>query len=252
MERSEALAPFLADPQGAAVLVDFDGTLSPIVEDPAAARPLPGVAAALRALAARYARVAVVSGRPCAFLEHHLPAEVDLSGLYGLEWRHDGRRGEHPEAVRWRPVVDDAAARARRDLPDEVDVEHKGLSLTLHVRRHPERTGEAKAWADATAEVAGLEVRPAKRSVELHPPVTVDKGTVVDGVIGQLRTACFVGDDVGDLPAFDALGRLAHRGGHAVCVVVETPEVTPAVLARGDLVVPGPQGALELLQDLLG
>jgi trehalose 6-phosphate phosphatase len=251
MQRSEALAPFLAAPGDAAVLVDFDGTLSPIVEDPATARPLPGVVEALRALAARYARVGVVSGRPLGFLEAHLPAEVELSGLYGLEWRRQGGRGEHAAAVRWRPVVDAAVADARRDLPGGVDVEHKGLSLTLHVRRHPELTGEARAWADEVTAATGLEVRPAKRSVELHPPVTVDKGTVVEDLVGTLGVACFVGDDVGDLPAFDALDRLAERGRRTLRVVVETPEVTPQVLARADLVVPGPDGALELLRDLL-
>jgi trehalose 6-phosphate phosphatase len=251
MDRAEALAPFLADPAGAAVLVDFDGTLSPIVEDPTAARPLPGVVEVLEGLVARYGCVGVVSGRPVAFLGAHLPRTVALSGLYGLEWRRDGETGEHPFATRWRPVVDATVAAARRELPAEVDVEHKGLSLTLHVRRHPELTGVAHAWAEGAAVATDLEVRPAKRSVELHPPVTVDKGTVVEDLVGDLGVACFVGDDVGDLPAFDALDRLADRGRRALRVVVETPEVTPEVLARADLVVPGPPGALALLEDLL-
>ena len=51
-------------PAGAAIITDFDGTLAPIVDDAAAARPLEGVVDALHLLAARYARVAVVSGRP--------------------------------------------------------------------------------------------------------------------------------------------------------------------------------------------
>jgi trehalose 6-phosphate phosphatase len=252
VDRSDALAPFLADPRDAAVLVDFDGTLAAIVDDPATARPLPGVVEALRALAARYALVGVVSGRPLAFLEAHLPEEVALSGLYGIEWRRDGDRGEHPAAAGWRPVVADVVARARAELPGEVEVEAKGTSLTLHVRRHPELTGAAHAWADGAAGAVGLHVRPAKRSVELHPPVAVDKGTVVEGLVGPLGTACFIGDDVGDLPAFDALDRLAARGCRTLRVVVQSPEITPQVLARADVVVPGPDGTLALLRELLG
>ena len=251
MERSDALAPFLHDPADAAILVDFDGTLAPIVEEPAAARPLAGAVEALESLAARYAVVGVVSGRPLAFLEAHLPGSLALSGLYGIEWRRAGARGEHPAAAEWRPVVADAVERARRELPAEVEVEPKGTSLTLHVRRHPELTGAAHAWADATAATLGLAVRPAKRSVELHPPVTVDKGTVVEALVGPLGAACFIGDDLGDLPAFDALDRLEARGCRVLRVVVETSEVVPDVLAKADLVVPGPEGTLELLRDLL-
>ena len=233
------------------MLVDFDGTLSPIVDDPEEARPLPGTPEALRALHAVYGCVAVVSGRPLSFLEQHLPEELDLSALYGLERRVRGEREAHPGVSEWRPVVDRAVEAARRDLPAEVEVEHKGLSLTLHVRRHPEHLDAARTWAAEAEAELGLHLRPAKMSVELHPPVLVDKGTVVDELVGDLRVACYIGDDVGDLPALDALDRLEARGGTVVRAVVTSPEVDPGMLARADLVVPGPLGVLELLQSLL-
>lgn len=251
MERSAALDPLRADPGRAAVLLDFDGTLSPIVDDPAAARPLAGTADLLRALHAVYGCVAVLSGRPLDFLEEHLPPELELSGLYGLEWRRAGAREEHPGAAGWRSVVDDAVGAARRELPSAVEVEHKGLSLTLHVRRHPEEFERALTWAGEAAARFGLHQRPARMSVELHPPVRVDKGTAVDELLGDLTTACYVGDDVGDLPALDALDRLEARGGTAVRAVVSSPELDPAMLARADLVVPGPLGVRELLESLL-
>jgi trehalose 6-phosphate phosphatase len=251
MERSAALDPLRADPTRAAVLVDFDGTLAPIVDEPEDARPLPGTPEALRALHAVYGCVAVVSGRPLSFLEAHLPPELELSGLYGLEARRAGVRVELPGAAEWRPVVDQAVATARQDLPEEVDVEHKGLSLTLHVRRHPEQVDRIRAWAAAAEEQLGLRARPAKMSIELHPPVHVDKGTVVDDLVAGLDAACYIGDDVGDLPAMDALDRLEARGGTAVRAVVSSSEVEPGMLARADLVVPGPLGVRELLESLL-
>jgi trehalose 6-phosphate phosphatase len=244
------LAPLLAAPERSAVLVDFDGTLSPIVTDNAAARPLPGAGDVLLALRDRYAEVAVVSGRPIAYLAAHLPAEVDLSGIYGLEQRRGGALTEHPAAADWRADVDALAAAAHDALPGGVEVEHKGLSLTLHLRRHPELTDDARAWAERAAARAGFEVRTAKRSFELHPPVAVDKGTVVDELTAGCAAACYVGDDEGDLDAFDGLDRLAARGGTAIRVAVLTDEVSPLLLERADLVVDGPEGALDLLRRL--
>jgi trehalose 6-phosphate phosphatase len=136
-------------------------------------------------------------------------------------------------------------------LPEGVEVEHKGLSLTLHLRRHPELTDAAGAWAQEAAADAGFALRTAKRSFELHPPVAVDKGTGVDELTAGCEAACYVGDDVGDLDAFDGLDRLAARGGSAVRVAVRTEEVAAELLDRADLVVDGPAGALALLRSLV-
>ncbi|MGH2816575.1 MAG: trehalose-phosphatase, partial [Actinomycetota bacterium] len=69
-----------------AVSLDFDGTIAPIVEDPAAARPLAGIIELLGPLAERYAAVALVSGRPATYLASHAAAAgVRYLGLYGLE-----------------------------------------------------------------------------------------------------------------------------------------------------------------------
>jgi trehalose 6-phosphate phosphatase len=238
-----------ADPLRTAVLTDFDGTLSRIVDDPAAALPLPGVPEVLSALDRRYGRVAVISGRPVSYLVDRLGSGLWLSGLYGLEAVEDGERIEAPEAAAWRPVIAESVARARELFGDLL--EDKGLSLTLHFRSAPDREGQARAWAAAEHDRTGLVVRPAKSSVELHPPVDTDKGTVVESIAGDHDAVVFLGDDVGDLPAFDALDRLADRGLSTLRVGVHTPEAPPEVLRRADLVVEGPEGALGFLQGLL-
>jgi trehalose 6-phosphate phosphatase len=251
MDAVAVLQALRADPGRTAVLLDFDGTLSPIVDDPESARPLPGVGGVLAALAVRYARVAVVSGRPVAFLVEHLPAEIDLVGLYGLERRTAGELVQDPVAAAWRTTVDAVVEEARRTAGTGIEVEHKGLSLTLHVRRRPDLAPAARRWAEDAAVRTGLQARPAKMSVELHPPVEVDKGTVVEELVGELPTACFLGDDVGDLPAFAALSRLAAAGRATFRVVIDSPEATEEVRGAADLVVDGPVGALELLRGLL-
>lgn len=249
MAGPDVLAPFLAAPARSAVLTDFDGTLAPVVDDPWAAVALPGTADVLRALTARYAVVAVISGRPVSFLLDRLGPGVRLSGLYGLEEvGDDGRVVIAAEAKPWAHVIEGAAARAIVELGSIV--EPKGLSLTLHFRTSPEREDEVRVWAAAESGRSGLLVRVAKASVELHPPVAADKGTVVAVVARDLESACFLGDDVGDLPAFDALDRLAAGGVHAVRVGVRTEEAPPELLERADLVVDGPEGALAVLRHL--
>jgi trehalose 6-phosphate phosphatase len=246
----ELLAPLRADPSSAAVLCDFDGTLAPIVPDPAAARPVDGATDALAALAGRYAVVAVVSGRPVSFLRALLPEAVQLFGLYGLERLVDGELRDHPDATRWRPVLQQAAEAALAELPPAALVEPKGLSLTVHYRTAPEVAEAVQAWAAERAERDGLDVRAAKMSVELHPPVAVDKGTTVRSLASGMAAACFLGDDVGDLAAFAALADLRADGVAAVNVAVRSAEAPPEVLAAADAVVDGPTGALAVLRRL--
>src|SRR5205085_5750603 len=109
---------FAAHARSAGVFADFDGTLAPIVDDPATARPLAGAAEALEALAGSYARVHVISGRPGSFLADHLGGRgLALTGLYGLEVvTPDGVRPV-AGAKRWRSVVEEVASRAEAELP---------------------------------------------------------------------------------------------------------------------------------------
>ncbi|MET0903558.1 MAG: trehalose-phosphatase [Acidimicrobiales bacterium] len=239
------------DPSTAGVFLDFDGTLSPIVPVAADARPLPDVGVVLSHLVAVLGRVAIVSGRPVSYLDEHLPPEVELHGLYGLESRIDGERRARLDSERWRPLIDEVADDARRALSQTgVDVEHKGLSLTLHFRRVPDAEDVAVEWARAAADRTSLHLRAAKMSLELHPPVAVDKGTVVEERSDGLRSVAYIGDDVGDLPAFAALDRLAERGITSVKVAVRTSDASDPLLAQAHHLVDGPEGALDLLRSI--
>ena len=253
MSITELLAPFRADPAGTGVFSDFDGTLAPIVDDPAEARPLPGVVDALGQLARRYGRVGVISGRPGAFLQAHLGGQgLFLSGLYGLELvEDDGDVRPVAEADRWRTVVEAVACAAEAGLPSGVSVERKGLSVAVHHRLDPSREPASKAWAEEQAEATGLVLHPARMSYELRPPIERDKGTVLAEAAEGRRQVCFLGDDRGDLEAFDTLDRMAAEGATVLKVAVESPEAPEEMLARADLVVDGPQGSLSVLRDLL-
>lgn len=245
------LVPLWERPGHAALFLDYDGTLAPIVDDPTAARPLPDVPDVLARLAQRFELVAVVSGRPAAFLldvlEH--PAGVHVAGLYGMEMAQPGGMVRPTgEATAWRPVVAEVTRLAAKQAPKGAEVEPKGLTVTLHWRRHPETEGWARRFAGRETARTGLVVQPGRMALELRPPVDVDKGTVVRRLAGgHAAVGCF-GDDLGDLPAFRALAELAAAGVAVARVAVVDAESPREVAAAADLVVDGPAGALALLR----
>lgn len=253
----ELLAPFGERPGSAGVISDFDGTLSLIVDQAPEARPLPGVTEVLLRLATTLRRVAIVSGRPVAFLLDRLtvdgrpPSGLALSGLYGLERAEGIEVHVHPGALAWVDAVEQVARAGEADAPAGVWIERKGLAVTVHVRTAPEHAKWAEVFARTHAAVTGLIVHPGRMSFELRPPVEVNKGTVVEEMLDGLEVACFLGDDLGDLPAFDALDRFRAGGGTALKVGVRSPEAPAELLARADLLVDGPAGSLDLLRRLL-
>jgi trehalose 6-phosphate phosphatase len=92
---------------------------------------------------------------------------------------------------------------------------------------------------------------------ELRPPIHVDKGTVVRDLAtdhaGQLDAVAVFGDDMGDLPAFAAVGKLTTPDGSpvtAVRVAAVDRESPREVAARADITVRGAAGAVELLRAL--
>jgi trehalose 6-phosphate phosphatase len=87
-----------------AMCLDFDGTLAPIVDDPDQARPLPGMVDLLGPLAARFAAVALLSGRPAGYLFEHAAAPgVRYLGLYGLQEIRDGQVWVDPVLEAFQP-----------------------------------------------------------------------------------------------------------------------------------------------------
>lgn len=239
----------VAAPASTALLVDFDGVLAPIVRDPSAARALPGAGPALEELSARLHTVAAVSGRPLSFLETHLPPGLDLVGLYGLERRIAGHRSDHVNAGSWREVIADVAASAAHG-PERMVTESKGLSLTVHYRGAPEIGPEVEAWAAAQAARSGLRARAAKMSVELHPPIDVDKGSVVDELGAEASLVLYAGDDLGDLAAFDGLDRHEARGAATVRIAVGGAELPAELAARAQLHFDGPEAFTSMLATL--
>ena len=271
----QVVAAVAASPAATLLATDFDGTLSLIVDDPDAAVPLPGAAQVLQSLAGSLGELAVVSGRPVEFLVDRLsgqlssagqssagltaadqsaadkpglPDSLTLVGLYGLQQIRHGVRSDHPEAVAWPERVAALAATAETNGPAGMRVELKGLSITLHYRGQPQLLDQVEQYALELAATSGLVARTARMSVELHPPIDVDKGTVLMGLAQHLAgPVLFLGDDVGDLPAFDALDTLSASGLQVFKILAQSEESDDELLCRADLILDGPSAMVAML-----
>ena len=241
----------LGDPKAACLILDFDGTLAPIVDDPSSSAMPESTRSLITDLVGRLGRVAMVSGRHAAFLADRVQVEgVELVGLYGLERVEDGAVVPDERVA---PYEDDLE-RARRVLADVVaqwpgaELEDKGRALGVHWRRAEAGEEAGDALVAAVRDVAGdLAVEDGKMVVELRPPVEADKGTAVATLAAGFDALVYAGDDVGDLPAF---AEVARRGG--TCVAVDHGEETdPRVLEAGTVVVQGTDGMAAWLEAVL-
>lgn len=202
----EALRRQLAEP--ALVAFDFDGTLAPIVEHPPHARLAPPVDALLRRLAA-LVPLAIVSGRALDDLRERAPVGAfRLVGNHGNDTAH-----ADPIAVarlqsacrEWqRELAPAIEARLGRDAG--VEVEDKGVTLSLHYRR----AANAGAARRALLEIAeALQPRPriigGKLILNLLPPGAQTKFEALQQLAGELGTqhVLFIGDDDTDEVVFE-------------------------------------------------
>ena len=254
-EGRAGLAALLDDPRHALVAVDFDGTLAPIVPDPAAAKALPAAVTALRELAPLIGTLAVITGRPAATAVEYgsldqVPGIVVL-GAYGRQRWHDGQLETPPApeglAVareRLPGILADAAA------PDGTWIEDKGDALAVHTRRAADPAAaleQVRAPLLTLAAETALRAEPGRLVIELRP-AGADKGVALTELARQRgRSAVmFCGDDLGDLPAFAAVRRMQGEGLPGIAVCSGSAEVS-GVAAEADLVVDGPEGVAALL-----
>lgn len=251
------LQALITRPSEAIAAFDFDGTLSAIVEDPARSRAVDGALDALRALADLGVQIAVVTGRAAA-------TAVELGGLQDVPGIVvAGQYG----AERWAggelhiPQPPDGVGAVRLALPDlladadpGVWVEDKVLSLVVHTRRAADPVGalaRLRAPVRALAERHALEANPGRNVLEIRIP-GFDKGGALTRLVSEFdrRTVLFAGDDLGDIPAFDAVETMRANGLAGVTVCSASAEAEE-VAQRADMVVDGPAGVVNLLRAIV-
>ena len=262
-----------AEPARLLVALDFDGTLSPIVPDPAAAVAHPAVPPVLRRLAAGIGHLAIITGRPAEIAVHR--SEFDriaadaaetgqplaanrlvVLGHYGAE-RWDGATGqvdgmpEHDGVAEARAVVEGWLADG--SLAAGVRLEDKGRSFAVHTRRAADPSGAfaaALGMLEPLAAGLGLVLEPGRQVVELRPP-GVDKGAALRELVDLVGAGAVVyaGDDLGDLPAFAEVERLRSAGKPGLTLCAASEEASE-VAEHADVVVAGPAGVASFLGEL--
>jgi trehalose 6-phosphate phosphatase len=264
------LRAILERPQHALVAVDFDGTLAPIVADPALARPHHDAPAVLRRLSGLIRAVAVVTGRPAAvaasllgFADDPPPPNVSVIGHYGFEsWTPAAGVVRTSGIASSQDRIDDVRSRLPlllRDAgaPPGTGIEDKGASVAVHVRGTQDPGAALELLRPVLKSLAvsyGLRLEPGRLVLELRPSGT-DKGTALTALARAVdaQAVCYIGDDLGDLAAFDAVDALRAEGLGGLAVCSGPPELTGVaeVAARADLVLAGPDAVVAFLEALI-
>jgi trehalose 6-phosphate phosphatase len=234
----DLLARLAEDPTRAALFLDVDGVLAPIVPRPEDARVPDETREELRRLKERYALVACISGRAGADAQRVVGVpDLVYVGNHGLEL--DG------EAAGW-------GERLQQFLADVAwpATENKQLTASLHYRGSQDEAAARAALEDvkARAEREGFVARFGRKVLEVLPPLDVNKGTAVRQLLTErnLRRALYAGDDTTDLDGFRALDGLDV----SVRVAVASHESPPELREAADLVVANPEEFVSLLRRL--
>lgn len=243
------------------MLLDVDGTLSPIVEHAADATVPEATRQLLIAVSRRFGLVACVSGRRASEARAMVSiGTITYLGSHGAELLRSGWTTPvlDPELAAWiEPIREFARA---EDVPQlrraRVRIEDKGVIVAFHWRGAADE-GPVREMLDAVAkraQSAGFVIHWGRKVLEVRPPVRFDKGAGITGLIRQAgsRVALYAGDDATDLDAFRALGDLVEAGelDHAVRVGVRSVDGPPTIATAADITVEGTQGVRDLLASL--
>lgn len=258
----ESLARVRADPTRAAVLLDIDGTLAPIVRHADDAHVPEPTRVELIAVAKRYGVVGCISGRQATTARQMVSlGSIAYVGNHGAELlRPGGTEVEiDPEIAAHEQAVRDFAREVwNRDLQRlRVRAEDKRAIAAFHWRGAPDEAAaeDAVRTIAERAEAAGLLTHWGRKVLEVRPPVAIDKGRGVRRLLSgrDLAAGLYVGDDLTDLDAFAGLRGLVEEGelDAAVCVGVRSDETPPHLQEGADVLVDGPRGVRELLRALV-
>jgi trehalose 6-phosphate phosphatase len=258
----EALEPIRSDPTRAAVMLDIDGTLAPIVRHAADAHVPESTRSVLIEIAKRYGFVGCVSGRRATTARQIVAiGTITYIGNHGLELLRPGATAPEvdPEVAAWSARMREFSARVYTSEYQRLRVrsEDKGAIAAFHWRGAPDEDAAAAAVEEiaARAQGEGFAVHRGRKVLEVRPPIRIGKGLRIPALLrgSLISAAMYVGDDRTDLDVFRQLRLLVESGElrSGLCVAVRSEEEPPELAREADLEVDGTDGVRNLLQALM-
>lgn len=208
--------PPLSVLEGAALFLDFDGTLVELAEAPDAIEVPSDFSDLIQQLVRRLdGRVAIVSGRSLKDLERHIGNPgIAASGSHGLELRLAGGELLALHSPVRLDEVREEIARFAASVPGLL-IEEKPASIALHYRAAPEQEARVRSFMANLGKRRGLDLQLGKMVAELRPH-GADKGDALRSLMAEPpfegSRPVYVGDDLTDEHAFEAASFLGGCG----------------------------------------
>lgn len=256
----EHLKTFKKDPS-TAIVTDIDGTISEIAPTPDEAVVTGTMRREIVRLKEKFGLVAVLSGRSVWNAKEMVGVEGLLYvGNHGMEFLKDDRLLVNPEVEKYLPQIKKTAQKLKNEDLSCIDgllFEDKGICYSIHYRlaRPTENAREKILNAiHNDPECKKLKISEGRQLIELKPPVSCDKGTILHNIIEQynLEKIIYLGDDITDVDAFWKLQELEREGKiRGASILVHSREIPPYVKKDASFFVNGVDDVLKFFHWLL-
>ena len=223
-------------------ITDMDGTLSPIPHDFLQKTVPPATLPQLAQLVNHFDIVAVISGRKAEALKDIVNIEgVKYIGNYGMEKWENNQAVLHPNVI--------ASLSSMRAVAEELEalrsvegmiIQDKWASMSVHYHMSPQpeiAKQQILDFLEKSPHVKYLRLMDEKTNIGIVPRVDINKGTAVTGLIKEhrLQGAIYLGDDIGDVPAFQAVRQARlKKTFDGLAILVTGPETTQDILNEAD------------------
>jgi trehalose 6-phosphate phosphatase len=256
----EYLETFKNDPS-TAIVTDIDGTISQIAPKPDEALVTDSMRKEIVKLKEKFHLVAVISGRSVVNASKMVGVEgVLYVGNHGLEFLKDGKISMHPEIEKYLPQIKKTGQKLKNGDLSNINgliFEDKGICYSIHYRlSDPSENVREKIinTLHNDPECRKLKISEGRQLVELKPPVSCDKGIILNNIIEEhnLEKIIYLGDDITDADAFNKLKELEKEGKiKGVSILVLSDEIPSDVKKDSDFFVNNVNEVLKFFRWLL-
>jgi trehalose 6-phosphate phosphatase len=229
------------------LITDMDGTISEIPRDFLQKALHPVVLPQLTKLVSHLELLAIVSGRKTEALKEIINIEgVRYIGNYGMEWWENNHAVLHPDIAASLSSIR-AIAKELETLSsvDGIIIQDKWASMSVHYNMSPQPEIAKQQILDLlekSPHIKNLRLMDEKTNIGIVPRVNIDKGTAVTSLIKEyrLKGAIYLGDDIGDVPAFKAIRQAGeNKTFDGLAILVTGPETTHDILGEADFTLNG-------------